>query len=406
MNNPNIKKILYVEQNHDGTVGGSQYCLLELVSGIEKSRYEPIIIFYEYNHLIPQFEKVAKTIIVNYPKSIKLIDVDTKLVGKIILGSVQRVINYFRRVIVQTIKWILIIKKNNIDLVHLNNASHIDTGWTFAAKITGVRCVTHQRGYPPKKIRRKIKDKYDAIIAISDQIKECLIENNPKLASKIIRIYDGIDARSIVPNNNVNIDKLINNIAMDDDVFMIGMVGNIKRWKGQEVLLNACSILRNHGRNFHCIFIGAVSNSLDDMQYYLNLERYRKNESLEKYVTFLGSREDALDIMYALDVVVHASIDPEPLGRVIFEAMALGKAVISTNCGGPREIIVPDITGILIEPNDSSALAKEIERLIDNRSEIERLGREAIKHVVSNFSIEKSIADIEAVYRSLLCKEI
>src|SRR5262249_57484052 len=83
---------------------------------------------------------------------------------------------------------------------------------------------------------------------------------------------------------------------------------------------------------------------------------------------FSRYRADVQRVMAALDVVIHASTDPEPFGRVLLEGMAMGKAVIATDLGGPREIIEHGVSGFLVPPGDAVALAAAVETLIADPS--------------------------------------
>jgi glycosyltransferase involved in cell wall biosynthesis len=78
---------------------------------------------------------------------------------------------------------------------------------------------------------------------------------------------------------------------------------------------------------------------------------------------FLGHRPDAVSVMAAADVVVHASREPEPLGIVIMEAMALGKPVIASRTRRPEELIDDGRTGVLTAPDDVDQLAAAIDKL-------------------------------------------
>ena len=69
--------------------------------------------------------------------------------------------------------------------------------------------------------------------------------------------------------------------------------------------------------------------------------------------------------MRALDVVVHASVEPEPFGRVVAEAMACGRAVVASDAGGVREIAKDGENALLHPCGDAAALAERIERLAD-----------------------------------------
>ena len=99
--------------------------------------------------------------------------------------------------------------------------------------------------------------------------------------------------------------------------------------------------------------------------------------------------------MKQLDIVTHTAIEPEPFGRVVIEAMALGKAVIASHIGGPSEVVQDGKTGVLINPTDTTRLAKTIVDLCRDNKKRNNMGQAARKAVHEKFSSE-------IVYRNLL----
>jgi glycosyltransferase involved in cell wall biosynthesis len=106
--------------------------------------------------------------------------------------------------------------------------------------------------------------------------------------------------------------------------------------------------------------------------------------------------------MRALDIVVHASIEPDPYPNVVIEGMAAGRPVIASKLGGPLEMIEHMSNGVLIEPNKPDLLADSIYSLIENSEFGLSLGNEAKKTAFSKWSIENHMEQIERVYDRLL----
>ena len=107
-------------------------------------------------------------------------------------------------------------------------------------------------------------------------------------------------------------------------------------------------------------------------------------------------------VMNALDVFVHASVQPEPYGRVILEAMALGKPVIATDHGGPREIIEDGLSGFLVSPNDPEDLARCLQHLLNSPELRRKIGQHGLKRLVTKFSTTQAVLDFERVYSAVL----
>jgi glycosyltransferase involved in cell wall biosynthesis len=108
------------------------------------------------------------------------------------------------------------------------------------------------------------------------------------------------------------------------------------------------------------------------------------------------------DVHRALDILVLASIEPEPFGLVVLEAMASGKPVIATKHGGPLEIIEDGRSGDLVPPGDAAALARAIEALIHDPARRARVGALARERVMAHYTAEQYVAGVQAVYRELV----
>ncbi|MCB0751737.1 MAG: glycosyltransferase family 4 protein, partial [Ignavibacteriae bacterium] len=132
-----------------------------------------------------------------------------------------------------------------------------------------------------------------------------------------------------------------------------------------------------------------------------NLLNKVKSENLEKHLTFTGDVTNVKDYMDKCTIIVHTSIEPEPFGMVIIEAMALEKPVIATNFGGPIEIIDNEIDGYLIPPSEPKILASHILKLVNNPELRKQIGTEARKKVIEKFDFRITAKKIENVYEDI-----
>src|SRR5262249_28560009 len=98
------------------------------------------------------------------------------------------------------------------------------------------------------------------------------------------------------------------------------------------------------------------------------------------------------------DVVVVPSIVPDALSRVILEAMAASRPVVGTRVGGTPELIINDVTGLLVERGDRKQLADAVTTLLDDASRRERLGKAARQHVMRGFSSDQTVEQLLAIY--------
>jgi glycosyltransferase involved in cell wall biosynthesis len=157
---------------------------------------------------------------------------------------------------------------------------------------------------------------------------------------------------------------------------VVGLFGRLVAWKGTDVLLRAAQRVR--ASHEHARFLVAGGSLYGWEPEYRNRVRQLAQElGLADRVYFADHREDALELMSGCDVVCHCSLEPEPFGMVVLEAMALGKPVVATRTGGPEELIDHGRTGMLVEPGDDLGLAAEIASIVDDAARRDQLGSAA-----------------------------
>jgi glycosyltransferase involved in cell wall biosynthesis len=129
-----------------------------------------------------------------------------------------------------------------------------------------------------------------------------------------------------------------------------------------------------------------------------------KDYGLEKIVEFRGSvvPEKMPPLMNEIDIHVVCSKQPEGLSIVLLEAMACGKAVISFAEGGPLDILVNGVNGLLVSPRDTQKLAEAIVALANDSKLRSTLGAEARRTVVGRFRAEKTAGRVEEIYRKIV----
>jgi glycosyltransferase involved in cell wall biosynthesis len=115
-------------------------------------------------------------------------------------------------------------------------------------------------------------------------------------------------------------------------------------------------------------------------------------------VGFTGFQADRAAVMRALDVVVHASTDPEPFGLVIAEGMSTGRPVVTTGQGGAAELVQPEVDGVLARPGDPIDLARVLVRLATNPTLRLELGRAARTTAVARFSRARFASEMADAY--------
>ena len=147
---------------------------------------------------------------------------------------------------------------------------------------------------------------------------------------------------------------------------IVGLVGRLQPWKGQDRLLRAQVILRERGHDMHLVLVGGDSYGLSP-EYAGSLPKLTRELGLEGAVTMTGEVADAGPYVEQLDILVNAS-DPEPFGNVLVEAMARSVAVVGVNSGGPSEYIRHGETGMLARSGEPGDLADALEPLLVSAS--------------------------------------
>jgi len=403
-----IKRILYIESNLDGTVGGSHHSLFLLVKHIDREKYYPIVLFYQDNAMVPDFNNICEVHILKnnivftiekiFPKMFKIINRSKYL--KIPFLIYQKFHNLVIFHIPNFIYDFKFIKTHNIDLIHANNYPSV-TDWLIISKLLRIKIVSHLRGfYYISNFSKMLVKYYDRIIAtskwVADQMKEQKI-----VSENVVLIHNGIDIDTF-QINKISCENILKEWNIPENTPIIGVIGNIRKWKGQHVAIEATKLLVDKYKNIRCILVGNISNSNEDTEYFEYLKELVTKYNIKENILFAGFRNDILDIIFNLDILVHTSILPEPFGRVILEGMILRKPVIATNQGGPLEIIENAVSGILIPPEDPKSLSDNISFLLENKYYSNMMGENARRRIEEKFNIIKTVKKIEELYSSLL----
>jgi glycosyltransferase involved in cell wall biosynthesis len=179
-------------------------------------------------------------------------------------------------------------------------------------------------------------------------------------------------------------------LQLPTGVPIVGLVGRLQPWKGQDRLLRAQAILHERGHQMHLVIIGGDSYGLSP-EYASSLPVLIEELGLTGQVTLTGEVPDAGPYIDQLDILVSAS-DPEPFGIVLLEGMSRGVAVVAVNSGGPAEFIQDGRTGLLATSGEPAALADALEALLVSparRRELGRAGRESFMRDFTDAAMRK-----------------
>lgn len=389
---PDPARILYVDGNLDGTVGGSYFSLFYLVTGLDVRRFRPLVLFMKDHALVPDYRAAG---------------IDTRIRPRPEVLSVKwrlprlpaRVMNAIQENLLWPLSLRRFLKAERIELVHLNNSTTGNHEWMLAARMAGIPCITHERGINRRFSRRTrlLAPRLAAVICISEAVR----------TNFALRGFDGLGLTTI--SNGLDPDRMRvttpaaeirRAFGVEGAGPLVGLVGNLKAWKGQETVIRAVALLRESFPAIGCLLIGGVAT--DQEPFAASMRALIAELKLEGRVVITGYRKDVADCIGALDVAVHASIDPEPFGRVLLEAMALRKPLVASSGGGVPEIVEDGVTGLIFRSGDSRDLAECVARLVRDPARAAAMGNAGYDRLVARFSIRQNVAQTEAVYDRIL----
>jgi glycosyltransferase involved in cell wall biosynthesis len=251
------------------------------------------------------------------------------------------------------------------DLVHTNGLKAHVLGARLRMPNTAL--VWHLHEYiSRRKLTRWLLRRYAARCS-------AIVANSASVAADVTASIDPLCAVQVVPNavdldvfsptgTSVDLDRLAGLPSAPDNVARVGLVAAYGRWKGHEVFLDALRQLASRLPIRGYIIGGPIYDTSNSQLTRGDLETMIQSRGLGACVGLTGFVEPA-PAMRALDIVVHASTEPEPFGLVIAEAMACGKAVVTTGYGGAAELISDGRDALVAAAGQSAALADAVERL-------------------------------------------
>jgi glycosyltransferase involved in cell wall biosynthesis len=179
-------------------------------------------------------------------------------------------------------------------------------------------------------------------------------------------------------------------LPREPGVPLVGLVGRLQPWKGQDRLLRAHALLKEQGQRLHTAIVGGDAYGLSS-EYAASLPGLVGELGLEGEVTFTGQVPDAGPYISQLDVLVNAS-EAEPFGIVLLEGMARGVAVVAVGSGGPSEFVEDGRTGALASSGSPQALAAALDPLLRSaelRASLGGAGRESYEREFTEAAMRK-----------------
>ena len=379
--------ILYLDSGSG--IGGGQRSLLLLLDLLDKARFRPFVGCLGDSSFAAEVEKtVARVIPLSLPAAHNKTDKVKRFTLRDLLEDFRQL-----RVIVELHR---AVKRHAIDLIHANSLSVALLGG-IVARVNRIPILMHKRYATSYGILDRFCEKLlHRVILVSEATRWDFAP-----VEKQTLIYNGVnlDAFQASPEEIATLRTELFSDDEPDAAVLVGVVTRITPEKGIHVLVNAIRELKGKA-NVKLLIVGGPYFE-KDVAYMDTLKQEVADLGIEDSVIFTGFLSDTRIVTSLLDIVLVPSIIPEACPRTIIEAMAVGKPVIATPLGGSKELVTPE-TGILVPPEDASAVAEAIATLATDQDQLTAMGNAARDRAVQLFSSEKNTALTEVVYADLL----
>lgn len=289
-------------------------------------------------------------------------------------------------------------------VIHSNGLKmHVLAAW---AKPRGTPVVWHFHDFAARRsltsrLLRRSMHRCSAIVANSRSVAEDA-RHVCGQALPIHPVWNAVDLARFSPDGpTVDLDALAQLPRADDTVVRVGLVATFARWKGHETFLEALSLIPATVPLRGYVVGGPIYETAGSQVALGDLRERAETLGIGSRVGFTGFVPDASSAIRSLDIVVHASTDPEPFGLVIAEAMACGKAVVASHAGGAIELTDACEHAVTHVPGDARGLAKRIEQLATDAALRARLGASGRATAERCFTRTRMAVELTPIYKSL-----
>ena len=298
-----------------------------------------------------------------------------------------------------------LFQSGQIDIVHANNGRTMLASALAVRQARKGRFVATQHFLDPEHVshtglkaaifhaaHRWVSGRMAHCIAISEAVRTEVLRRGEAPQQKVTTVLNGI--RPLDPQKLSPPEQIRAELGIGLDTPLIVCAARLEREKDVSSLIAAMVEVKADFPDVRCVVAG--QGAQQEM-----LTAQISQAGLQGTVQLLGFRTDAQALIQAGDIFVLPSL-AEPFGLVILEAMALGRPVIATDAGGPREIVEHGVTGLLVPPSDPPALAAAIRRLFTDRQATKTMGRRGQERFTARFTAARMAQDMLNLYRRVL----
>ena len=240
------------------------------------------------------------------------------------------------------------------------------------------------------------------VIAISDYVHGLITSQYNGVDDRLTIVHRGVDTVTFDPAtvSQARIIKFAESVALPEDASVIMMPARSSSWKGHHILLDALAKLTD--LRFVCLFVGAGDGKA---RFVRGITDYANKRGLEGRFRLTPVVDDMPAALMLVDVVVMPSVTPEPFGRVVLEAQAMGRPIVAFGHGGAVESIEHEKTGWLAKPCDAHSLAENLRAALSLRPRAREIfASNARAHIEAHFSTHRMCQETLKIYRRILSK--
>jgi len=292
------------------------------------------------------------------------------------------------------------IRKNRIDILH----AHVARDYTFCGVAARIAArlgnpvgffITRHHFNPIKSnpLYAWTIGEARALIAVSDSVRDSLIESFPDYADRVVTIPNWIDVGGC---GSLSRDEARARLGVTRRL-AVGVVGQITRLKRQDLFIEAAArlIQERHWSDAEFLIVGEAAP--EDESYLNQLLETANRLRVSDHLRFTGYVENLPALLAGFDVIAAPS-DNEAFSLALVEAMASGCAVVATRVGGMAEIVQDGVSGLLIERGSAHSLIAAVSRLLADKRLREKIGGVARASVIERFDRRSAIDQIERLY--------
>lgn len=386
--------------NPIGGIGGAERVLLAAVGGVKRSRPDAVVrvvTFADGPLLAAAAGLGAEVKVVPLPRRLAALGDSTG--GK--LGLLARAAvagpaawRFVRRLRAAVTRFAPDVVHSNGIKSHLLSRFAVPKGVPVAWHLhdfVGARRVA-------SRLLRRAGGRVRAAVAIS----QAVAADTARVLSRvpITVVPNAVDVDHFRPGPGADLDLLAGLPPAPPGTVRVGLVCTFARWKGHLTLLDAAALSPELSVRWYVvggpIYHTAAQFTVDE------LRAAARARGVADRVAFIPFQPDPAGVYRGLDVVVHASTQPEPFGLTIAEAMACGRAVVVSAGGGAAELFTPDHDALGVVPGDAAGLAGAVRRLVDDVDLRARLGANARETACVRFDARLYGPRLLAVYDDIL----